>query len=320
MLNKLKQVLQIQSASYNQYRMFAYLIRQAKKLNCSYYVDNGNIYITKGVANTYPCIVAHMDTVHDITSDLTILEVKGNLMGYNALTMQPTGIGGDDKVGIFIALQCLEKFEVIKVAFFRDEEIGCGGSYEGDFTFFENCGYVLQCDRKGYGDFVTVAGGVNLSSKSFQNAVRSTIKKYRYKICVNGGMTDVMALREIGVGCSMANISCGYYRPHCEDEYVSIANVTLCMHMVFEIVGNLQGSSYPCEHEKKSYSKYSTKLWDSKFDNLTSSVNVWGDNMKAKQCDYCMDIAHTEYCHEYHMELCKKCAKDWQVDSYAAKY
>ena len=29
----------------------------------------GNLYVTKGDSDTYPCTVAHIDTVHDITGD-----------------------------------------------------------------------------------------------------------------------------------------------------------------------------------------------------------------------------------------------------------
>ena len=67
--NKLIEVLKIQSESYNQWRMFAYLIRQLKAAGCQYYTYNGCIYATKGSADLYPCIVAHMDTVHDIVED-----------------------------------------------------------------------------------------------------------------------------------------------------------------------------------------------------------------------------------------------------------
>lgn len=38
----------------------------AQTENVEYQVENGNIYVIKGNADLYPCIVAHMDTVHDI--------------------------------------------------------------------------------------------------------------------------------------------------------------------------------------------------------------------------------------------------------------
>ena len=122
---KLIEILSIQSESYNQFRMFAYIVRQLKKIGCKYYTYNGCIYATKGETNLYPCIVSHMDTVHNIEENLTPIEVNGNIIGFNAVTMEQIGIGGDDKVGVFIALECLNNFDNIKAVFFRDEETGC---------------------------------------------------------------------------------------------------------------------------------------------------------------------------------------------------
>jgi len=109
MENKLIEVLSIQTESYNQFRMFAYIIQQLKKLQCEITVVDGCIYAVKGYADTYPCIVSHMDTVHDICEGLTVVKVGNNLTAINPVTMQQTGIGGDDKVGVYIALQAIEK-------------------------------------------------------------------------------------------------------------------------------------------------------------------------------------------------------------------
>jgi hypothetical protein len=202
--------------------MFAYIIRQVSVLeDTEYYVHNGNIYVTKGYDMTYPCVVAHMDTVHAICEDLTPIEIDGKITGFNRVTMQQTGIGGDDKVGVYIALQCLKKFDSIKVVFFRDEEVGCHGSYEHDEGFFLDCQYVLQCDRRGNSDFITNGAGVELSSKRFQDDVMPLLFAHGYSF-TNGSITDVVALKESGIDLCMANISCGYYNPHCADEYVVI--------------------------------------------------------------------------------------------------
>ena len=83
--------------------MFAFIIRKISGMpNVSFFVQDGNIYITKGEAKNYPCVVAHMDTVHKIVEDLYVLQVGHKLTGFNRIKMEQTGIGGDDKVGIFI--------------------------------------------------------------------------------------------------------------------------------------------------------------------------------------------------------------------------
>jgi len=234
-MKKLEQILTIQSESYGQWRMFAYLIRQIKAMDVDFYVHSGNIYITKGVSTVYPCIVAHMDTVHDIVEDLSILRVGDNLTGFNRVTMKQSGIGGDDKVGIYIALECLIKFNNIKVVFFRDEEVGCVGSYKADMPFFDDCSFVLQCDRRGNTDVIHNASGTQLCSKDFKNSIKGIMKRYSYSFNT-GMMTDVMALKENGLKVSCINIACGYYNPHMANEYVNIGDVKTCMSFVFDVI------------------------------------------------------------------------------------
>lgn len=251
----LKKLLSIQSVSEDQFRMFAYIIRQLKKAGATYWTDNGNIYATKGLADSYPAIVAHMDTVHDIVEDLTVVELNGCLTGMNAYTMEQTGIGGDDKCGIYVALKCLFKYDNIKVAFFRDEEFGCLGSYKADTAFFKDCRFVLQCDRNGFGDFITSASGVKLSGDKFIDDARPYLKAHGYTETF-GMMTDVMALRSLGIECSMANISCGYYNPHTAQEYIVVADLLNCLGLVYDLIDNLTGEYNFEDDWKQDYENY----------------------------------------------------------------
>lgn len=271
MTEKLREVLSIQSVSHDQFRMFAYIVRQVKQIpNAVMFIDDGNLYITKGDAPTYPCMVAHMDTVHDITDDLFPLEFNGMITGFDRINMEQVGIGGDDKVGIFIALECLRDFDNMKVAFFRDEEVGCHGSYGAQMDFFNDCRFVLQCDRRGNSDFITDAGGVELSSKCFQDDLLPIISSYGYKFA-NGMMTDVMALKENQIEVSVANISCGYYNPHMPNEYVDVFDVMSCLDMCQTIIRYCT-DTYTHRYKPRyvapvtPYSKYAkvsnTRHWD----------------------------------------------------------
>jgi len=268
MKQKLIEVLSIQSYSHEQFRMFRYIIGQVKQMGCSYYVHEGNIYVTKGDADLYPCVASHMDTVHEIVEDLHVLEMNGNLTGFNRHMMEQTGIGGDDKVGIFVALQCLDTFANMKAVFFRDEEVGCMGSYEADVPFFNDCSFVLQCDRRGNTDFVTNASGIPLSGDDFQADVFPIINSYGYKFS-SGMMTDVMALKEMGILCAMANISCGYYNPHMAQEFVNIDDVMNVLDMVKDIIMSISNRQYICKYSKpKQY------------------VSTYGASVKTKSADY----------------------------------
>ena len=312
MKEKLKEILRVQNESGKQWRMFAYIIRQLNKTDCKYYTYNGCIYVTKGTADLYSCVVAHMDTVHKIVEDLSVIEIGDNLIGYNTYKMEQTGIGGDDNVGIFIALQCLETFDDIKLVFFRDEEIGCEGSYDSDKDFFEDCSFILQCDRQRNKDFVNNIGGMPLSSDEFQKDVLPIIEKYGYSF-TEGMMTDVMALKEERILPSMANISCGYYRPHQDDEYVNITDVFKCLGMVKEIIYSMGNNSYPCPYVKipvKKYTQYSQKwnqdYYDEEWENY--NLNKW----KNQICDCCLEeTTIVEWIPEFNEFLCEKCVEEY---------
>ncbi|HVU96771.1 MAG TPA: hypothetical protein VHE34_16195 [Puia sp.] len=292
-LHKLIEILQVQTVSYEQFRMFAKIIREVKSIrDCNFYTHKGNIYVTKGQADGYPCLVAHMDTVHDIVEDLTAVPIGGNIIGINQATMMQTGIGGDDKVGVFMALECLRLIDPIKVAFFRDEETGCEGSYEADMTFFENCNFVLQCDRQGNEDFVVDASGIELSSSKFQFQIGPLLDVFNYQM-VSGLMTDVMALKDLGLSCSAANVSCGYFNPHTAHEFVNIDSVEHCFNLVVSIIDQMGNIKFP--HILKE-----TGYW------RNSAQNQW----HAKSL-YCMDCwaeeptanGYCQSCNEYYSSM-----------------
>jgi tripeptide aminopeptidase len=316
-LDRLNEVLKVQSASYEQWRMFAFIIRKIKESNYDFYVDDGNIYIEKGDSFAKPCIVAHMDTVHPIAEDLSILNVSGKLTGFNKVTMTQTGIGGDDKVGIFIALECLNLFDNIKVAFFRDEEVGCVGSYVADMAFFDNCTFVLQCDRRGNRDFITTASGTELSSKVFQKTIKKTIKKFGYSF-TSGMMTDVMALKENGLRVSCANISCGYYNPHSDNEYVVVKDVMNCLDMVMDLIYSYGDEIFPHEYVRtypkynyntiKWESKWDKSPWKSEWDTKPLIENTYTPkNKMVSECPSCSMVTELIYDTYFDSHLCSEC-------------
>jgi hypothetical protein len=136
-----------------------------------------------------------------------------------------SGIGGDDKVGIFVALQSLRELEYGKAAFFRDEETGGQGAKLVNLPFFADCAFGIEADRQKGEDVVISAGGTDLASTEFIVAMGPYMAKYNRKLQMHGGFTDVVELAEKGVGISCINVSCGYYRPHSPTEVVFIPDV-----------------------------------------------------------------------------------------------
>ena len=204
----------------------------------------GNLFITKGVADTYPCITAHLDEVH-LPCERNIVVEGDKVYAVNENKNQ-VGCGADDKNGIWIALELLRTEPVLKVAFFPGEEIGCVGSKACNMDFFNNARFVIQCDRRNGSDFIHTAGGTKLCDPSFPSNELKT--KYGYQN-TTGLMTDVQALKKRGLSVACCNISCGYYNPHTTSEYTDVGELINCLHFVREIV---QTVGYT-PHEYKPY-------------------------------------------------------------------
>lgn len=280
MIDKLfKSILEVQSYSGKVERMTKLISGIAKSLGAVVTIDKGNVYVTKGkpLAEGYPCIVAHTDTVHEIVPDgqfkVSYDYTNRIVYGYNPVLKNFTGIGGDDKVGIYIALAAVQEFGSIKACFFRDEEIGCVGSGLANISFFSDCMYILQCDRRGNADFVTSISGTEISSSDFQNAVSGIIAQHGYKFA-KGMTTDVGKLTQLDVGISCANMSCGYYNPHQPEEIIDVDDVNNTKDMVFKIISNVQ-NKYPFTAPK--YTPTYTRGWDESFYEPTS-YKIYGDN------------------------------------------
>lgn len=194
----------------------------------------GNLLITKGQADNYPCLVAHMDQVQDLHSpDFTVVETNEMLFGYSPSKRRHEGLGADDKNGIWVALKCLERFEVLKAAFFVEEEVGCAGSYSADIAFFNDCRFVVEADRRGHKDLIVEIGRMEICSPEFIEAIGP--EQFGYAPA-EGMMTDVEALYDNGVGLSSINVSCGYYDPHTDHEFTVKKDLLNCLTLVQHIV------------------------------------------------------------------------------------
>lgn len=244
--NLLFRVLSVQTDSGKTQRMEKFILDFVRRLEAdgqpisAVSTGSGNIYVIKGAGPVYPTIVAHTDTVHDIVpNDEYQVRSNGKVMwATNPKTGMSTGIGGDDKVGIFVALSMLRDLPTCKAAFFVDEEIGCVGSSLATPDFFADSAFVLQCDRKGNEDFVDRIMGTELYGAEFATAIKTTLADFGYSETL-GGMTDVWQLKELGVDVACMNMSCGYFSPHSRWETVGILDVQRCYDLVQTLCQNL---------------------------------------------------------------------------------
>lgn len=266
----------------------------------------GNIYVTRGKIKKkqkYPCVVSHMDTVHDIIENYKIFSTDGYFYAMDGKNIEQVGTGGDDKVGIFITLEMLRFKKNIKVAFFREEEVGCLGSKDAPKRFFKDCGYVLQCDRQGHKDFVNKIGGIDLYGEEFSKEIAPILKQYEREE-TSGGLTDVKSIKQ-KVDICVANMSCGYYEPHSSQEVVSIYVVTLTRNMVSDLIDKLGCKlwKHKSETETNSYSGFHT-LYGGYYRGGTLYSDS-SDNRKCSDCNHLKDWNYATGGYE-----CNNCIKE----------
>lgn len=238
--NILKKLLSIQAPSRQEAPVQKYILSfiNANKVKCSIETDKlGNILITKGQSEHFPCLVSHMDEVNAIQSDRTIIELNNHFIGINANTGCPAGTSGDDLVGVYICLEGLMNYDNIKVAFFVSEEIGCVGSAGIDMEFFKDVAFIFQADRKGDNEVIYNTNGVDVMDQNFKDFIKPEMDLYNYKFST-GTSTDVGKLMTRGAGVVGFNIGCGYFEPHTLKEKVCISSVENCMNLIFRIMNN----------------------------------------------------------------------------------
>jgi len=242
-LNLLKEVLSVPTVTYNEDQMVEFLVNWMIENNIEYHVDeNKNVYAIKQESFLipedfyFPCVVSHTDTVHNIDSinirEEMLLnaqkEPKLSLKAYNDRGL-PTGIGGDDKCGVFACLTLLKELPNLKAAFFVSEETGCHGSTRANKEFFKNVGYAIQFDAPENWMITEKCFGQVLFDRDseFFSACNEVLtegmvpENMQYMI---HPYTDVYALRN-QFDFSCINFSIGYYDYHTRNEYVVIEDV-----------------------------------------------------------------------------------------------
>ena len=237
-LNLLKSILSIPTKTYKEDAMIDFLSKWLTENNIPFVIDEmGNVYATKDDGKEknnfhYPCVVAHTDTVHEIDTINISEEMLPNFQSETKLSLkaynddgEPTGIGGDNKCGVFACLELLKQLPNLKAAFFVSEETGCHGSRNADKKFFDNVGYAIQFDAPFNWMVTEYSMGVKLFERTdeFFTSVNEVLDE-----CFDGRQkygshpyTDVYALKK-SFDFSCINISIGYYDYHTPNEYVVI--------------------------------------------------------------------------------------------------
>ena len=299
--DRLKEVLSIPSVYGEEGLVRDYIQTYAENEGIDYHIDKkGNIYLTKGSEKMtkgeyYPCVVAHMDTVHKkhtplIYSNqrLDIVESPYEHSQYESETLTAltarlpetdiqTGIGGDDKCGIAVCLEMLDHFDVMKAAFFVEEEIGMMGSKEADEEFFRNVGYAIQFDAPSSNWITEVCSGQRLFDIDFKDLITEDLSNNGYTKYSNDPFTDVNQLaKKFDFSC--LNLGCGYYRQHTDSEYVIVEEVEDAIRAGKSLITKLGLEFYKHEKNKSVLSEERNALYYDVDD-------IWEDELKEMSND-----------------------------------
>lgn len=278
--NRFKELLSVPSKTYQEEMMVEYICSVLDTIKgVSYYRDEMlNIYATKGElseGNYFPMFVAHTDTVHSMVDEIVVKEIQAvkpttfgmkfdgtqheSLIAYDS-DGKPTGIGGDDKCGVFICLEMLRLLSNVKVGFFVSEETGCHGSSKCDPHFLNDVGYIIQYDAPGNQLITETCSGVRLFEKDGDFITR-TKKVFTDSMGVEPLLqahpyTDVSQLKK-KAEVSCINFSCGYYNMHTVNEFVVLDDVDRAINLGLNMVNEFGYNRQTYEYEVPSYKNFS---------------------------------------------------------------
>lgn len=226
-------------------RLKGYLVYKLRTMYSDVVVGDGYI-LAKGSVPVL--LTAHMDTVHKKAPD--VIETSVNAEGKTEVTSE-TGIGGDDRCGIYMILRIIEQ-QKCSVLFCEDEEIGCVGSRKFckqeklNDALKRDINYIVELDRTGNSDIVFYSNDNPDFTKYIQDNMPGFTK-------ATGSCSDISELMP-ALNRSGVNFSCGYYKPHTDSEYVVMEDMDNTISKVIQLVKKRVEAPY--EYIEKKYPSY----------------------------------------------------------------
>jgi putative aminopeptidase FrvX len=244
MKKQLMKLLNIHGVSGQEDSVREYLKPILETYGLDTHVDTyGNLLATKKIGNGEGATVllsAHMDTVTGVFKNRKVLENNG------VITSDQGALGADDRAGIAIILEVLRQCEklsfegTIKVAFSRQEEIGCVGASHIDKAFYSDVDLAIVVDRRGNRDIVVG----NFYMPFCSNEVGEFMENVSAMLdmnwqCVEGGISDAMTFAEEGI--NSINVSAGYENEHTAKEYVVFEDMKDTVRLILQTLAIING-------------------------------------------------------------------------------
>ena len=229
-----ERILLVQSPSRDCAPMVDLLRTIAREEGYEFTEDRGNAYMVKRTSDELPIgLVAHTDTVHKRAKDFSVVGNDDWITGWDNSTGRQHGVGGDDRCGIFMALMVARQIPNARLFFPRDEEIGCVGSSLMLDGWLDDCAFIMQADRRGWGDVTKTINYMPVMSKKFERAVKKLMDPRGMRF-VDGMTTDIEVIKEGGAKVSAFNMSASYYYPHYDTESIYIPGVQAGIEFMLE--------------------------------------------------------------------------------------
>ena len=226
----------------NELKMMGYKVySNDQKSSCSRYIyGEGDIPI---------CLTAHLDTVFNSNRNKNI-SIKNNIIS------SPEGLGGDDRVGVYMILKIIKEYKC-NVLFLEDEECGHSGAVHfiaGPYKemFVNHNNFCIDLDMAGS----KILTFYETTNKEFQKDVIGVLSDYKVRD-PKLGASDLIELtigwekegrngKQYYEGTNIAsfNIGVGYYKEHTLDEYVNFNEVKMSIDDIKLIINNMPNKKY----------------------------------------------------------------------------
>ena len=227
----LERLYKTHSPSHQEDRMNALLQKELTKMTIPYSVDEyGQVYrITPG----QPLVVAHMDQVQRAKCH-KVMMVKNRLYGFSKKG-KLTGLGADDKNGIFIIIELLKTNPSLSFIFSASEEAGGKLHTLTSLVDLTSTPYGLVFDRRGHSDIIGTSN--NYCCDDLETAIHVIGEEFGYKPA-QGTFSDC---DELSVWIPCVNLSCGYYEAHTEKEYTKLPELWNAIRLAQALLKELSG-------------------------------------------------------------------------------
>lgn len=217
-----------------------------RSMDSAYLDDYGNVLAQKrfGDGDAVVLLSAHMDSVPRTQKD-RIIKKRGYRVHAEMKDGSGAILGADDRAGMAIIMESLnnvpEQFTgTIKIAFSREEEIGCVGANHIPQSFLSDVNLAIVVDRRGDSDIVVGCGEAFCSDDTgeyLKSIPETSIDDWS---CVEGGVSDAFVFANLGI--NSVNLSAGYWDEHTDKECAHLKSMMKTVKLIAGVMRTIEQS------------------------------------------------------------------------------